>query len=255
MGINLEYVSTLLELQQKGVLQAQGRAIDLGAQDISADPASVSRLLQSNGVQAQPETPTARQLYETLGFSQYRCIDSNGLHDALVFDLNRDLNAAYGFDETFDLVTNLGTLEHCFDQAAGFRNMHRLTRSRGLMIHCLPTQGLVNHGFYNYHPRFVADLSAANGYDILDLFFTEDFKPQRFAYSVETFQRHDTRDLMLYAVLRKGHDADFETPFDGMYSAQNKVGIAAGANQSEVLASDFRPYIKTTWENVRAAVD
>jgi SAM-dependent methyltransferase len=256
MGVNLEYVATLLDLKARGALPPGGSAVDLGAQDISAAPDAVSALLVRNGVPAPPRVDTAAQLYAALGFTRYVCIDSNGLHDALVFDLNSDITQRYGFNETFDLVSNLGTFEHCFNQAEAFGNAHRLCRPGGIMIHCLPTQGLVNHGFYNYHPRFVADLSAANRYAIEDLFFTEDFTPTRHPYSVEAFQRRDDRDLMLYALLRRPSDeAAFAIPFDGMYAAENRVGAAGGPSQAAVLAGDFRPYIKTSWENVRMPLD
>ncbi len=249
MGINKEFILTLLELRDRGIILGGSRVMELGAQEISAGPEAVGRLLEQAGFPGGP-VATSAELFKRLGFEAYQAIDATGDRGALTLDLNRDLSKAYGFTETFDLVTNLGTLEHCFDQAACFRNMHNLCRSGGLMIHCLPAQGLVNHGFYNYHPRFVADLAAANGYEIINLFFTADFTPERIPYTIKNFRARDARDLMLYAVLRRTLDEDFKTPFDGMFASYNKLGYSSRTEPSEVLAGEFQPYIKTTWSNI-----
>uniref|UniRef100_A0A9E7ZVM2 Class I SAM-dependent methyltransferase n=1 Tax=Bosea sp. NBC_00436 TaxID=2969620 RepID=A0A9E7ZVM2_9HYPH len=253
MGINREFVATMLDLRRAGMLKDHATVIELGAQDISADPRAVAGMLAAEklGSAAEP-VPLASDLYRRLGYVSYAAIDANGLHGAKVFDLNRDLKDAYGFADTFDLVTNLGTLEHCFDQAAAFRNMHRLCKPGGLMIHCLPTQGLVNHAFYNYHPRFVADLSAANGYEIERIFFTADFKPEMVRYSIAAFKERDDRDLLIYAVLRKTSAADFQMPFDGMFSDESHIEYANRVSRAEIFASDFAAYIKTSWCNIRA---
>ncbi len=251
MGINLEFVDTMLELGRLGRLASHRNVIELGAQDISADPCAVGRRLAEAGFGSTVEpVAMAAELYRRLGYASYAAIDANGAHGARALDLNRDL-AAQGLAATFDLVTNLGTIEHCFDQAAAFRNMHRLCRPGGLMIHCLPAQGLVNHGFYNYHPRFVADLAAANGYAIEQLFFTVDFHPERYRYAIDLFRAHDTRDLLLYAVLERRGDADFRNPFDGMFAAENRVGYTAVGDQAAVLAGEFQPYVRSSWDNVR----
>ena len=37
------------------------------------------------------------------------------------------------------------------------------------MLHILPSQGYINHGFYNFQPGLFYDIARANGYDILRL--------------------------------------------------------------------------------------
>src|SRR5262249_24195919 len=151
------------------------------------------------------------------------------------------LVSTYGFTRTFDLVTNLGTLEHCFDQASGFRNMHNLTNVGGYMLHCLPSQGLVNHAFYNYHPRIISELAVANSYEMHQIFFTADCTPKRVSYSIENFQTLDTRDILVYAILKRTKNDGFNYPSDRMFT-----------NQSEVMASNFRPYVKVPWSNIKS---
>jgi hypothetical protein len=107
--------------------------------------------------------------YRALGFETYRTIDVNARYDSLVMDLNRDIAAHYGFTETFDLVTNNGTGEHVFNQAAVFGNAHVLCRVGGVMLHVLPFVNYLNHGFFSFNPILFHDLAAANEYEILRL--------------------------------------------------------------------------------------
>jgi hypothetical protein len=119
------------------------------------------------------------------------------------------------------------------------------------MIHALPAQGNVNHGFYGYNPRFFADLAAANGYEIVDLSFTVDYTATLIKYTKAAFQKWDSHDLLFYAVLRKTNDASFCIPFDGMFASVNRVSgyVATGIDP---LATEFAPYLKGgNWENTK----
>ena len=168
-----------------------------------------------------------------------------------MFDLNKDVREQYQFVETFDLVTDLGTAEHCFNQFAVFKNFHDLCKADGVMIHALPAQGNVNHGFYNYHPRFFADLAAANKYEIMDLSFTVDYKPALIKYSKDEFQKWDSHDVLFYAVLRKKDMSPFISPFDGMFASGNQLSgyVATGVDP---LMTEFSPYLKGgDWKNTK----
>jgi hypothetical protein len=45
-----------------------------------------------------------------------------------------------------------------------FKNIHAMCQPGGWMIHIMPFESYVNHGFYSYHPGLYFDLAAANGY-------------------------------------------------------------------------------------------
>jgi len=113
---------------------------------------------------------TTKQFYDRLGFTQYLAIDVNTDMGAVVGYLNEPLSS-WKFPEEvsgrFDLVTNNGTGEHIFDQAAVFRNAHDLCRVGGVMLHVLPFSPWINHGFYTFQPILFRDLAAANGYEIM----------------------------------------------------------------------------------------
>lgn len=147
-------------------------------------------------------TRPARLFYEELGCGSYLCVDGNGKDGALVVDLNRELPVDY----TFDLVTDLGTGEHVFDQAQLFRSIHDLLRVGGVHVFDRPTQRWVDHGFYNWQPNLVRALCAANQYELLSL------------------REHEFRDGRLaYGAWRKTSDAPFAVPQQGKYA--NKMRL------------------------------
>lgn len=251
MGINAELVRLVAELRSSEAIPGAS-VIEIGAQDVCVAEQVVKQILVDHqfGLKANGFA-SAADLYMALGFDCYKCIDASGQNGALVFDLNKDLREQYGFVETFDLVTNLGTAEHCFNQFSVFKNLHDLCRPGGIVIHALPAQGNVNHGFYNYHPRFFGDLAIANRYEIVDLSFTVDYKSEMMKYSKAEFQKWDSHDILFYAALRKVSDAPFCAPFDGMFSSANQV---AGyiATDIDPLVTEFSPYLKGgDWENTK----
>lgn len=253
MGINAEMIRLLADLRQRNVLSGN-QVMEIGAQDVCADPEVIAKILSE--YQFPPnlqdvESVKADRLYANLGMTRYSSIDASGALGALTYDLNQDLRRDYKFSKTFDLVTNLGTAEHCFNQYSVFKNLHDLCRHGGLMIHALTAQGNVNHGFYNYHPRFVADLAAANNYEIVRLAFTVDYLPVLIDYSLDIYKKWDSHDLLLYAVLKKTSNNEFCMPFDGIFASINKLEGYLDQN-SDPLTSEFSPYLKGgKWENTR----
>ena len=167
--------------------------------------------------------------YKQLGAGRYDCIDRDGFGT-----IDHDLNTVYrsNFDRasdglpphpTYNLVTNNGTGEHIFNQAAVFETMHKLCRIDGVMLHVLPWINWRNHGFYNFQPILFHDLALANGYKPLymaagdrngnitfqTLSFNEDKNPSGFDSNVS-----------LVVALQKTKEAPFQVPVQTKY---NKV--------------------------------
>lgn len=141
--------------------EALKKIIEQFGQNPSVNTAALQSLIGKGKVAGSTEA-----FYHALGFSFYAAIDVNNKYGSLMMDLNRDLRSEYNFSQTFDLVTNNGTGEHCFNQYAVFKNMHDLAKVGGVMFHAMPLNW-VNHGFYNFNPRLYADLATANSYKIL----------------------------------------------------------------------------------------
>ena len=253
MGINSELVRLVADYRSRNLITGES-IVEIGAQDVCAAPEVISRILDLYGLAGRiPVTiDAAAPLYAQMGFSKYTCIDASGQHGALVFDLNNDLREYYKFQQRYDMVTNLGTAEHCFNQYAVFKNLHDLCRPGGVIIHALPVQGNVNHGFYNYHPRFFADLAVANAYEIISLSFTVDYSPTLYTYTIKNFKKWDSHDLLFYAVLRKNADTAFQIPFDGMFTTSNQLHGYITDKVSPIKTT-FAPYLKggSSWENTK----
>lgn len=263
MGINVEFMKLVFDLRLN-IPEIGNSVVEIGAQDVCAAK-EVIRQVYFDHVQGRSEQSDgsnifgkekyyAEDIYALAGFNHYVCIDACGNNNAIVYDLNNDLNSYYSFQETFDLVTNLGTSEHVFNQFSVFKNLHDLCKIGGVMIHALPMQGNVNHGFFNYHPRFIADLAAANNYEILKLAFTVDYKSQLIEYTQDAFKKWDSHDVLFYAVLRKLSDSEFNIPFDGMFASINRLkGYSDIA--LDPMVTEFAPYLKTgCWENTKGVV-
>ncbi|MEH6632263.1 MAG: hypothetical protein V7776_15710 [Halopseudomonas aestusnigri] len=250
MGINTEGVQLLVDHINPGVLK-HGTVIEFGAQDLTPMPKALPKIFEKAGINYPNNSiDTAESLYRAIGFNDYKCIDAIDLHGALNFDLNLDLKATYGFEDQFDLVTNFGTTEHCFNQYACFKSVHDLCHEGGLMLHSVPSSGFPNHGFFLYHPRFFADLAAANGYEIVWLGFTIDCMPELVTYTQKSFRKYGSRDLHIYTVLRKRNAEEFVTPFDGVYQEKNKL-TGYSSNNSDHEGTLFEQYLRTgDWRNI-----
>lgn len=232
------------------------RVIELGSQDIASGQEEIAYLLEALfAFKVEPGTLiTAKVLYQAMGFEVYECIDADGLYDALVFDLNKNIQENYGFSGQFDLVTNHGTTEHCFNQFESWKNIHNLCALEGIMIHVLPAQGYVNHGFYNYNPSFFYNLAAANNYKLIAIYFST-YKsnditvcslPGLVPYSEQLMKSlcsdAGKADIGLYVVLQKMTDETFSMPYDGQYLKVSLLQNEEYSSQQQggvVIAQDF----------------
>jgi len=114
----------------------------------------------------------AKHEYELLGVN-HTSIDLNGNSGALVLDLSKPLPEQ--FANRFDVITNYGTIEHVENQYEVFRNVHKICKANGVMLHAFP---LINnwpkHCRYYYELRFVDALSRLCGYEILRRLILDD---------------------------------------------------------------------------------
>jgi len=87
-----------------------------------------------------------------------------------VFDLN--FHAVPDEDrQTAAIVTNIGTTEHVANQLNAFRTIHDLLKVGGVAIHSVPFTGMLNHSFFNYHPKFFFSLVVNNRYRLRKVIF------------------------------------------------------------------------------------
>lgn len=180
---------------------------------------------------------SSEKFYRKIGYTRYLALDCNSRYGSHVCDLNEPVE----LDEQFDVVTNNGTGEHLFDQAAVFLTMHKLCKVGGHMIHVLPYHNWHNHGFYSFEPVLFRDLAAANHYEVVDIRLAHrdgesvplelaDFERTKWKGNgwtrglslVEKTERMSKLGtVMLACILKKTRDEAFKKPIQSIYDGKN----------------------------------
>ena len=148
---------TLVVRSAVELLDKDPNVLELGNQTFNSSTEALDNVIERSQGYEHIDLKGLKKLRESLGVPDK------------VMDLNKDVREAYGFKETYDLVTNNGTGEHIFDQASVLRNMHNMTKANGMMVHVMPMLNYVNHGFYCFHPSLYYSLARANRYHLLGL--------------------------------------------------------------------------------------
>lgn len=189
MGVGATDLETLIALRDSNYLPVRGSVIDIGAQqlaNLAITGGAIDRFAnafervaplpeflaqettRTIGVELQsPHAPYIRDLWKSVGW-EYAAIDVDGSPGSIEIDMNFD-DAPRDMHSKFDLVTNFGTTEHIANQANAFRVIHDLTKIGGVMTHYLPSQGMHNHGLFNYNPKFFWMLMRENGYEYIKM--------------------------------------------------------------------------------------
>lgn len=189
MGCGMSYFKWLAET---GRVRPGGRVLDIGescliaaaAEDIEwvwdrfgcTVPAADRPRLAAE--YAHRSTLNAHPTIQTLFLSElldptsvaYDAIDVVSARCAHKFDLNAH-TLARAKRGAFDLVVNFGTTEHVVNQFNALRVIHDAAAVGGYMFHQVPSTGYINHGYFTYDALLFRELAAANGYDLLDVWF------------------------------------------------------------------------------------
>lgn len=112
-----------------------------------------------------------------------------------VFDLN------FGNVPTQDcgqakIVTNIGTSEHVANQLNVFKIAHDLMAVGGVSIHTVPFTGWLNHGLFNYHPKFFFSLIVNNRYRLMHVDYSP---PARYGTYGDNHDMFDGDSLPVHA--------------------------------------------------------
>jgi hypothetical protein len=181
MGSTPKTLERLKYLTSIGALPIGGAICDIGATqlfgdaDQAASRAFLNYYANLNPAAKRPEdvsTETLRSITESgflgdlllLAGFEYKALDIFHATNTILFDLNIH---APGPDLAgkFDLVMNLGTTEHVFNQLRAFQTIHSLTRIGGICYHDLPMGGYLNHALYRYDPLFFNTVLPVNKYE------------------------------------------------------------------------------------------
>lgn len=111
--------------------------------------------------------PDAQDFFKSLdiGLDVYDVVKERGCEIAL--DLNNIYSNYYAFKE-YDVVIDVGTLEHCFNIGQALMNMAKFVKKGGFIIHENP-YNCGNHGFYNLNPTLFHDFYEENGFELVSM--------------------------------------------------------------------------------------
>ena len=180
MAITRSAAALLMMQARKGSFS--GHALQLGKQDIWVDVqelSDIARRVSFNLVcSQQPQFVKSQFLrgkavvddvyfFKSLGFDEVSSLDGSDFEGAtFVHDLNKSSTPAH-LGERFDVIYELGTMEHIFHLPNVLSNIHQMLKVGGYVVHGSPCSNAFQHGFYMFSPCFFFDYYRANGYEIL----------------------------------------------------------------------------------------
>lgn len=183
MAIGALQIEWLSSLARRSEIPGGAAVLDLGTQDLWAEPESLRRVAARHLESADcertltsifdgktPRPRSQRDFYSIFGAGSYRSLDLCDSRADFPLDLNLPVPADTG---AYDVITNFGTTEHVFHIGQTFANVHTLLKVGGIQLHTLPSYGTIDHGFYNIHPCVYVDMARVNAYDIVDLFYVD----------------------------------------------------------------------------------
>jgi hypothetical protein len=224
------------QLKAEGFFDGAKSVIDFGPQEIKClyRAPTMKKCLDQFGVLenltekklADICNGPARNFFEAVGI-KYTCIDINDEEGVSFFDLNFD-SVKPSDMKAYDLMLNVGTVEHVFNQYNAFKAAHDFVRKGGHFIHFMPFLGYIDHGYYSFQPGLYIDLAAANDYEILGMWINPDGRHDHYLIPWDTnvlkhLDLKATNHTALMVIMRKNGEGEFKVPFQGRY-AGNYVG-------------------------------
>jgi SAM-dependent methyltransferase len=163
MGIGNQEMQFLTNCAQHG---AFGKTITAGRQGLHVQKHNVEYFL--NIKDFIPTQYCDEMLINYFGATKVDSIDYSDYEGAnIIHDMNLPLDPL----EEYDTVIDSGTLEHVFNINEAFKNITKLCKVGGQILHALPANNNCGHGFWQFSPElFFALYSEKNGYKDTQVF-------------------------------------------------------------------------------------
>ncbi len=160
----------------------------------------------------------AKYLYQQLGIANYDSIDHLDRSATITGDLNYPLKLS----NKFDIVTDFGTMEHCFNIESFLRNMHEATAVNGVMLHVVPTALGYNHGFYSFNSVLFLELANSNNYELLDIRYVPSMAAQGIICN-KSFSQKSKKSSKFYSITNMSVLNDIEFMFFELLKMRLKI--------------------------------
>ncbi len=150
-----------------------GSTLTIGHQGVHIQRRYLQRFLGASvSTNCYPGSYVDDLLLEFFDATDVSSVDASDYEDATyVRDLNIPLEPSF---PEFDSVLDAGSLEHVFDVRVAFANVARCCKVGGQILHVLPANNQVGHGFYQFSPEFFFSLyGGARGFADTEVYLAE----------------------------------------------------------------------------------
>lgn len=188
MSVNASWLRMFAEMRRRHGIPS-GDVLALGVQDVMFTHATAKELLLERKLECSeiPEKQRTyalsrnqqqftkdpkhymgiKDLYKMMGYSSLETLDAfkNDGPD-LLWDLSRPIPKEW--HNKYDLVFDIGVLEHTADIFQSLENVCNLTKPGGWILLYLPMVSPINSCLYHPNPPFYFDILAGNGFHNFD---------------------------------------------------------------------------------------
>lgn len=173
MGIN----RTNSKLLMRSDVKFDGTVCQLGRQTIRFSSNQLQKDAKEVNFQMKHSPVFSRGLecnetyFRALGFENVFSIDiSSDENPTFIMDLGEEQNN--DFNSKFDLIFDGGTIEHIFNPEIALKNIVQMLKVGGSVVHQIPCNNLVEHGFFQFSPSFFEKFYEENGCSISEILLT-----------------------------------------------------------------------------------
>ena len=260
MAIDKGAASLLLDL--KKYLNFHGTVCQLGRQEMLFDKIIFKDLIKKFKLDFKLELNDHnlkiddRFFFKSLGFDNVVAADVSNYENAeYVFNLNNEVDNS--LKEKFDFIYDGGTLEHVFNFPMALKNILKIVKKNGYIMHFSPANNLVDHGFYMFSPTAYHDFYSNNNFEIIKSCIVE--VPKYFhngkikIYNYEpglidhlSYGGFGSKILLNWFVIKKSHDTDVKFDFSQtLYKNYWKETKSEDLNQPRNKISVIKKFIKS----------
>jgi len=163
MGVHKEALGLLALARASGA--DFSRVVMIGRQRLYAPMISVQHFFRERGrddiadkLGSEVADGYCEQLLKiAFGAQQVHSIDASDYEQAeIIHDMNKPIETP----ECYSMVLDFGTLEHVFNVPVAFDNLATLAAPNAYILHMLPANNFVGHGFYQFSPEFFFQIYA-----------------------------------------------------------------------------------------------
>lgn len=192
-----------------------------------------------------------KTLFEALGFSRLESIDYSDYEGAsIVHDMNYEIDSS--LHSQFDFIVDSGTTEHIYNIYQSHLNIHNLLKVGGVVIHHLPSNGAIDHGFYQFSPTLFEDMYVMRGYEKITVLLHLKNNDKLFYYENNQIGHYMMKKAVyILACATKSEKSNIAIPQQGYYSRNRwtqdadtqQLGKAHKNRKTIDLIEQLSPYI------------